>query len=256
MTGVVAVCLTLTSPYAFRNVRSFVCWTLKCRGWHRATSNIADPTADQEALLSHGATTPDDVEQQPGADGNLRTEDTNHENEQNGDIEHLLESRQITNQSTLVLETGEFEAIPGSGDHRDESIPPASSRNRSSRANSLLRGSKHRVQGQPVRPERDATLLDMLDASESSREFAWNCVKYIFRSGKRPSELSTAIFLTLICLFGVFVAWIVVDFLSANIASDKTGLSSSEHCGVWQFDDAAGDEAAYLAHLNDVRKEA
>ena len=45
-------------------------------------------------------------------------------------------------------------------------------------------------------------------------------------------------------LFGLFVAQAIAGVLSAKIASDKAGLSSSQHCGIWQFDENAGEEAA------------
>ena len=98
-------------------------------------------------------------------------------------------------------------------------------------------------------------LLSILDSAESSREFAWNCVRYVLKGGKKNSESIAVILFIILVFVGVFVAWATVGVLSANIASDGVGLSSSKYCGLWQFDDDAGDEAAYRDDLNSHRKE-
>lgn len=260
MTSAVAVCLALTSPYAFRIIRCFLCWALSSRGWHRANaSGTSTPNiADAETPLLPGETTQFGVEQQADADGDSMVHEDEHcENEQNGNIGEPPEYHPDNDQSALVRYENEGqEAISESRIPQDQSSMHVPLRDESPQTNSTLRASESSVRRQAVSAERGAGLLDMLDDSESSREFAWNCVKYLVRGDKKLSELSTAMFLILVLLFGVFVAWTVVGLLSANIASDETGLSSSQDCGVWQFDDTAGDEAAYLAHLDNHQKEA
>ena len=59
-----------------------------------------------------------------------------------------------------------------------------------------------------------------------------------------------------IILFLVFIAQAIAGVLSANIASDNIGLLSSKHCGIWEFNENAGVEAADLDDLNNHRKEA
>lgn len=57
-------------------------------------------------------------------------------------------------------------------------------------------------------------------------------------------------------LFGLFVAQTVAGIFSAKIASDRVGLASSRHCGIYQFDDDVDEETANLNDLIDYQKEA
>ena len=100
--------------------------------------------------------------------------------------------------------------------------------------------------------EKNNIIVETLQHSESSRDFVWRCMKLVGRGDKRWFGV---IFLAIFVLITVFVAWTVVGILSANIASDSTGLSSSKHCGIWQFDDNAGDDAGYRNDLCNRQKE-
>ena len=102
--------------------------------------------------------------------------------------------------------------------------------------------------------EQDA-LLDVLDQSESSCDFAWRCVKYVKRSGTTDGSKLGIIVLILVLVFTLFLAWTTIGIVSANIASDKVELSSSTSCGLWQYDDKAGDELGYRDDLYNHRKE-
>ena len=57
-------------------------------------------------------------------------------------------------------------------------------------------------------------------------------------------------------LFSIFVAQAIAGVFSAKIASDRTGLSSSKHCGIWQFNEDAGGEPADRDDLYNHEKEA
>ena len=65
-----------------------------------------------------------------------------------------------------------------------------------------------------------------------------------------------AIVVITVVIFGLFVAQAIAGVFSAKIASDRAGLASSSHCGIWQFDDDAGEEAADRDDLGNYQKEA
>ena len=57
-------------------------------------------------------------------------------------------------------------------------------------------------------------------------------------------------------LFGFFAALAIANISSARIASDRVGLSSSQHCGLWEFDTGQGDEPARRDDRHNYQKEA
>ena len=101
------------------------------------------------------------------------------------------------------------------------------------------------------------SISDVLGNSRDSREVAWNLTRYILDRLKEQTE-SPAILLVVVMtiFFGIFVAQVVASTFSAKIASDRVGLASSQHCGIWQFNDTAGQEAAYRDDLDNYQKEA
>ena len=114
-----------------------------------------------------------------------------------------------------------------------------------------------RLLGQPPTIRRDESFANILSDSESSRDAVWKIARYIIRRGAsiQASRTTFGIMLATL-LFSLFVAQTVAGILSAKIASNKSALSSSTHCGIWQFDDNAGEEAAYRDDLYNYGKEA
>lgn len=99
--------------------------------------------------------------------------------------------------------------------------------------------------------------MNMLVHAENSRETVWEFFKYLLHGGAKQIESPSIIMVVLsTVLFGLFVAPAIAGIFSAKIASDRIGLSSSKHCGIWQFDDNAGAEAADRDDLNNYQKEA
>lgn len=114
----------------------------------------------------------------------------------------------------------------------------------------------------PLLPAADDTdhgaedLSSILRDSENSRDAVWKLTKYgLHRIKEQCESPSIAIVVITTVLFGLFVAQAVAGVFSAKIASDRAGLASSKHCGIWQFDDAVGDEPADLDDLNNYQKE-
>ena len=101
------------------------------------------------------------------------------------------------------------------------------------------------------------SISDVLGNSRDSREVAWNLTRYSLDRLKKQTE-SPAIVLVVVMtiFFGIFVAQVVASTFSAKIASDRAGLASSQHCGIWQFDIHAGQEAADRDDLANYQKEA
>ena len=100
--------------------------------------------------------------------------------------------------------------------------------------------------------EDDDDVISVLRHSKSSRDFVWQCLKQLFRGKK--NRLALIISITL-ALSVIFVSWTVLILASARIVSDRTGLSASTACGIWQFDINASDEAAYLDDIYNRQKE-
>jgi hypothetical protein len=93
--------------------------------------------------------------------------------------------------------------------------------------------------------------------SRSGRETVDNLFKDAFQKSSSlsgPSAAATVLILTV--TLGAVVALIIASVFSAKIAPDGAAISSSTHCGLWEFDDGAGDEAAARAYLHDYEKEA
>ena len=147
-----------------------------------------------------------------------------------------------------------------------------SSESRGERAPLLQNGANvqgtHRTLAGQERPQTSAAhpadtvpetgdFLGIFRQSKDGREIFWNVVKYLCHYGKKQSEKpSIPVMLISIVVFGMLVAQAVAGVFSAKIASDRAGLSSSRHCGIWQFDHKAGEEDAYLDDLNNHQKEA
>lgn len=210
MTGFLAVCLTITSPYIFRILKRFFIWSFGSRGLIEAQPA---PTGERAPLL-HGQA-------------------SRGPNQANNSGEEPTGNGVIGERGTLV--------VFHHSDHEDSQRPHGPNG-----------GSDGPDASSIFDTTRNHGLLLLLDQSESSRDFVRRCIKHILTGGDR--SIGAIIIITLV-FFGVFVAWTIVGILSAYIASDKTGLSASQHCGIWQFDDNAGDEAAYRDDLYNRQKE-
>ena len=98
---------------------------------------------------------------------------------------------------------------------------------------------------------------DILAKAESSRDAAWEFFQYVLKGGPRPLKYQTTyIIIVTTLLFGLFVVWTIAGVFSVRIATDRAALASSEFCGIWRFDEKAGEEADYRDDLENSRKEA
>lgn len=207
MVGIVAVSLTLTSPYVFRIAKAFLIWLFSLIG------QLAGMWNNTDTLKSPGPSTP-------------------------------LLHKTDEDETTPLCHSGEA----SSNVNGDVSTPQYQDRpNAQSQAAEDAQSPDGRAEN----------LLDILKGSEGSREAVWKLTKYGIRRLKGQCESpSMSIVVISIILFGLFVAQTVAGVFSANIASDRAGLAASENCGIWQFDDSVGDEAADLDDLHNYQKEA
>ena len=106
-----------------------------------------------------------------------------------------------------------------------------------------------RDQGLPNDP-----VLHILKQNESSRAIVWEFLIYPYYNGFKLSLFARMAVVSFL-LFGCFVAWVTVTLASADIATDKAALSASAHCGIWEYDENAGDEADWRADLGNSRRE-
>ena len=238
MTAFVAVCLTLTSPYVFKIVKSFLIWLLGLlrwltREWKSAlsadTSSSTSSVAGSQTFLRNSRQTDYGTSKKPddrlgsnmpdGQHSNGRPNSTSAQWDAAKPVSEEQDPQSV--ETSIAVENG-----PESG----------------SRASSV-----HADQGP----------ADILNRSVDSREFVWKFVESLLHRGAKQAESPSAITIVIATvLFGLFVAQAIAGVFSAKIASDKAGLSSSRHCGIWQFNEDAGGEPADLDDLNNYQKEA
>ena len=221
MTAFVAVSLTLISPCVFKIGRSFLISALLYISWFESKWREA-----RESRASHA---PNFIgEQTPLLQAQALTDQASQQGHSSVDA-GLDGDRQLS--------SGPSWGFGGLCGDREDSPKPLT-----------------QPQGCGLRPRTptansSASPIHILKQSESSRIS-------VFRFIKEVEKPSTATIVITTVLFGLCVVQAIADAFSAKIASNRIGLSSSKNCGIWQFDDAAGEESAYRDDLNNHRKEA
>lgn len=237
MIAFVAVCLTLTSPYVFKIARSFLVWLIGLLSWlttewnnsHLAefsSSSSSDAESRIPLLESQNAHYETSETQEDNIGSNSRGGQ-----HPNGKPSTAVRS-QSDNQHHIVKSASE------------ELTPPTIA-----------------IDPDPERQtpsiQRDEDPANVLNISQDSRDFVWNFVKSLLHGGARQAESPSTIMIVITTvLFGLFVAQAIAGVFSAKIASDRTGLSPSQHCGIWQFNENAGGDAADRDDWNNYQKEA
>ena len=96
-----------------------------------------------------------------------------------------------------------------------------------------------------------------LEGTHDSRGAVWRYIKIMHHgTAEQRKSQSIPMLLVTLLLFGFFAALAIANISSARIASDRVGLSSSQHCGLWEFDTGAGDEPARRDDRHNYQKEA
>ena len=236
MTAFVAVCLTLTSPYVFKIVKSFLVWLIGLFSWLTTewnNSHLAVPSSSSSSV-AESQTLPRQNQQSNNYGTMKKPEDRTGSNTSDGqrangkltsavDIDEPLSGAQ--NPQTVAT-------LPATECHPDSG-------------------------GRALSVHAGRSPADTLKDSPDSREFVWKSIKSLLHCGaKEVDSPSTITIVIATVLFGLFVAQAIAGVFSAKIASDRAGLSSSQHCGIWQFNEDAGGEAADRDDWNNYQKEA
>ena len=85
---------------------------------------------------------------------------------------------------------------------------------------------------------------------------AWISLRSLMHGEPKEWRRNFLMAVITVILSALFVASVIAGILSAKIASDKIGLTSSKQCGIWEFDEKAGRDATNRADLNNYEKEA
>ncbi len=232
MTAFVAVCLALTGPYCFKITKSFLIWLFGLFRWVMIEWNNA------RAALASSSSSNVAESQAPLLQSHRGSSEPNGQNPSGKSI------KAAENQSTNQRDNSE--SVPEEqGLQIVATLSAADSCSDSGRRASSIHA--------------DQSPGEMLNQSLDSREFVWNWVESLLHGGAKradsPSTIMIVIVITTV-VFSVFVAQAIAGVFSAKIASDKAGLSSSQHCGIWQFDENAGGEAADRDDRYNYQKEA
>ena len=188
------MCLTLTNPYVFKIVKSFLVWLIGLLSWFKTEWNNAISATPPSSSVESQALLP--------------------------------QNRAEHHHPQIVASALATESDPEPGN----------------------RASTVTADQDPAHELREAS---------DSRDFVWKISQSLLHRGaKEVDSPSTIMIVISTILFGVFVAQAIAGVFSAKIESDKAGLSSSQHCGIWQFDEDAGEEAADQDDLYNYRKEA
>lgn len=225
MTAFVAVCLTLISPYIFKIMKSFLIWIFGFLSWLATEWSSAQGPEPSSLPTSTRYNTPLLQEQTPNYGG------THSERPETADFQ--------------TSNAGRLGASQNTSSNHDSNVNPYT--NPQTMDLETRTQSVHGI----------GTPINMVVYAENSRETVWNFFKYLLHSGAKQVESPSIIMVVLsTVLFGLFVAQAIAGVFSAKIASDRTGLSSSNYCGIWQFDDNAGAEAADRDDPDNYQKEA
>ena len=118
------------------------------------------------------------------------------------------------------------------------------------------------TRGREVAAQQGAANQPLLGGQQQVREqigtpwAAWVSLRSLMHGEPKEWRRNSLMVVITVILSAIFVASAIAGIFSAKIASDKIGLASSKHCGIWEFDEKAGEDAANRADLDNYEKEA
>ena len=273
MLGVVVASLTITNPYVFKIVNNFLIWLFRRIGWLAAAwrrANTSEPPSEQSGVTTSLLRPPtgNDRISSPGEDEHLNLPDAGSGPSAGNQNVQVTEARNPDAAISSPEEDGHLNSPDAESGHSagDQNVqvneartPDAAvSNEQNDRVPRLQNGSTVNPAPGDVRQSQYGTeTIDILDKSRDSWEAELNLIRYILdplKKQTRSPDILVVVVLTI--FFGLFIGYVVASTFSAKIASDRAGLASSQYCGIWQFDDKAGDEAADRDDLYNYQKEA
>lgn len=244
MTAFVAVCLTLTSPYVFKIAKSFLIWLIGLLNSLTAEWNIAR-SAKPSSLLSGVADDQTPLLRNQNVDYGTSQRPENH-------IRSNMDGQLPNGKPISAMESQ-------SRDQRSINESVSEGRCCSLQSVATLPAAESAPDSERKTPSDHGGEgpADIVKKYQDSREIVWNLVQSLLHGGaKQADSPSTITTMIITVFFGLFVAQAIAGVFSAKIASDRAGLSSSQHCGIWQFNENAGGEAADRDDLNNYHMEA
>ena len=230
MLGVVVASLTITNPYVFKILDNFLIWV--GAAWRRV--NTSEPPSEQPGVTT-SLLRPRSGNGQissPGEDEHLNSPDA--ESGPSSDDRNVQVSEARTSDAAISNEQN----VKAPGLQNGSTVNPTSGNTRQSKYGT-------------------ETISDIHDNSSDSREVALNLTRYALDRLKKQKRSPAILVVVILTIFvGLFVLLLVASTFSAKIASDRAGLASSQYCGIWQFDDRAGKEAAERDDRYNYQKEA
>ena len=237
MLGVVVASLTIINPYVFKIVNNFLIWLFRRLGWLVAAwkrTDTSEPPSEQPGVTTSLLRAPSGNGRRSSSEGDEHFHSPVSESRPSSSDQNI----QIHEASTSNAATA---------NERNVRVPGLQNGGTVDSAHGIT---KHSTYG-------TGSISDVLGNSRDSREVAWNLTRYTLDSLKKQTESPAIVWVVVITiLFGIFVAQLVAATFSAKIASDRAGLVSSKHCGIWQLDIHAGKEAADRDDLDNYQKEA
>ena len=236
------MCLTLTSPYVFKIGKSFLIWLLGLLSWLKTEWNDNQSTVPSSPSSADESRTPLRQSQQVDYGTSQKSGKQTSSNVPHG--QHA---------------NGEPTSAEGSGSDNHREMASPVSEEQSVQTATTLPATKSRLDSRrrSSSVHADRGPADALEKSSDSRDFVWKVIKSLLHRGAKEVRAPSAITIVLLTvLFGLFVAQAIAGVFSAKIASDKAGLSSSQYCGIWQFNEDAGGELADRDDWYNYQKEA
>ncbi len=101
--------------------------------------------------------------------------------------------------------------------------------------------------------------IQTLKDSEGTGDFIAKAITHLTGSDSPYKFVLAPVFIAIVVvLWGSMIAGVILGpagIVAAQIQSGSAALWSSDHCGIWQFDDRAGEEASSRADVYDRKKE-
>ena len=252
MTAFVAAILTLISPSIFKILRGFLTYALRLEiRWRESRRSRAPQDLDLEdertSLLPSGQLTTREI-QQDGESEHPSSPSQSKDQQPDPPVHSETSSIQVPNldgRSTNSVVDGK------QADTASNRTPHQNGKSKSS----VLDDHQHSETGsdmdiqqtsptpttgnniplQTPAANTEADPVQLLRHSESGRVIVLDLIQKLDKPNIASLIIATAV-------IGACVALSITGAFTPDIASNKVGLSSSEHCGIWQLDSEVGTE--------------
>ena len=261
MTAFVAVSLTLINPYVFKIVKSFLLWSAGRAPDPAVTESSHNSQDESTRLLSMNGQINGQKDYRTFSRSNDAQHDKTHTSStqiagssKGKNTDKRVDSDDDQVASRMSLEHPQRDGSPATAPEDEDTHHDSASKTSAVPDSECAPDSSNELE----ETRSPGSSLSTPKMASSSRDAVWNSIKISLRRGSEECDSPSLITIVITTvLFGVVVAQAVAEIFSAKIASDRAGVLSSQHCGIWEYDEDAGEEAAYREDvLNNYGKEA